>query len=48
MKSNNHNSEIENPKSEIIAMFDTYLTVIIPTHTNEQIWSLFKNKIISL
>lgn len=29
-------------------MFDTYLTVIILTYTDEQIWGLLKNKIISL
>nr|MBB6149129.1 hypothetical protein [Mucilaginibacter sp. SP1R1] len=34
-------------KSEIISMFDTYLTVIIFTYTDEQIWGLLKNKIIS-
>ncbi|SDD34386.1 hypothetical protein SAMN05216464_101473 [Mucilaginibacter pineti] len=28
-------------------MFDTYLTVIILTYTDEQIWGLLKNKIIS-
>jgi hypothetical protein len=29
-------------------MFDTYLTVIILTYTDEQIWGLLKNKIIPL
>jgi hypothetical protein len=28
-------------------MFDTYLTVIILTYTDEQIWGLLKNKIVS-
>ena len=28
-------------------MFDTYLTVIILTYTDEQIWGLLKIKIIS-
>ncbi|MGF7036980.1 hypothetical protein M2273_000214 [Mucilaginibacter lappiensis] len=28
-------------------MFDTYLTIIILTYTDEQIWGLLKNKIIS-
>jgi hypothetical protein len=41
-------SEFEHPKSEIITMFDTYLTIIIPTYTDEQIWALLKNKIIPL
>ncbi|MCS3734257.1 hypothetical protein FHS10_002202 [Mucilaginibacter dorajii] len=44
----NHNSEFSNPKSEIIAMFDTYFTVNIFTYTNEQIWGLLKNKIIPI